>query len=60
MAQSIGYFVSASGPFFFGVLRDVTGDWDVPLLMLLAIIACLLVAGLGAARDVRVAARDED
>lgn len=59
MAQSIGYLFSASGPFFFGVLRDVTGGWDVPLLMLLAIIACLLVAGLGAARDVCVAARDE-
>lgn len=55
MAQSIGYLVSASGPFFFGVLRDATGGWDVPLVLLLAITACLLLAGLGAARDRLVA-----
>lgn len=60
MAQSIGYLVAASGPFFFGVLRDATGGWDVPLILLLAITVCLLIAGLGAARDARVPARDED
>lgn len=56
MAQSIGYLFSASGPFFFGVLRDATGGWDVPLILLLALTAALLVAGLGAARDARVPA----
>jgi MFS transporter, CP family, cyanate transporter len=54
MAQSIGYLFSALGPFFFGVLRDTTGGWDIPLVLLLALTACLLVAGLGAARDARV------
>jgi MFS transporter, CP family, cyanate transporter len=54
MAQSIGYLLSAVGPFLFGVLRDATGAWKVPLALLLVITACLLIAGLGAARDAHV------
>ena len=60
MAQSVGYLLSAGGPFLFGVMRDATGAWTVPLALLLAITACLLVAGLGAARDAHVAALPED
>jgi CP family cyanate transporter-like MFS transporter len=60
MAQSVGYLLSAGGPFLFGVLRDATGAWTVPLALLLAITACLLIAGLGAARDAHVAALPED
>jgi MFS transporter, CP family, cyanate transporter len=56
MAQSVGYLLSAAGPFLFGVLRDATGAWNVPLVLLLAITACLLLAGLGAARDAHVGA----
>ena len=37
MAQGIGYAVSAIGPLMFGVLHQMTGGWDVPLLMLVAI-----------------------
>ncbi len=55
MAQSIGYLLAASGPFLFGVLRDATGAWTVPLALLLAIVSCLMVTGLGAARDAKVA-----
>ena len=40
MAQGIGYAVSALGPLMFGVLHQMTGGWDAPLLM-------LVVAGLG-------------
>jgi CP family cyanate transporter-like MFS transporter len=54
MAQSFGYLLAALGPTVFGVLRDVTGSWTVPLALLLAITACLLAAGLGAGRDARV------
>lgn len=36
MAQGIGYAVSALGPLLFGVLHQMTGGWDVPLLMLVA------------------------
>jgi CP family cyanate transporter-like MFS transporter len=56
MSQSVGYLLSAAGPFLFGVLRDATGAWKVPLALLLAITACLLIAGLGAARDAHVGA----
>jgi CP family cyanate transporter-like MFS transporter len=54
MAQSVGYLLAAAGPILFGVLRDATGAWKVPLALLLAITACLLIAGLGAARDAHV------
>jgi cyanate permease len=33
----------------------VTHAWTIPLVVLLAITGCLLVAGLGAARDAHVA-----
>ncbi len=59
MAQSVGYLLAASGPFLFGVLRDATGAWTVPLALLLAIVSCLMVTGLGAARDAKVASLPE-
>jgi MFS transporter, CP family, cyanate transporter len=56
MAQTFGYLLAAAGPFLFGVLRDATHAWTVPLALLLAITVCLLIAGLGAGRDAYVAA----
>jgi MFS transporter, CP family, cyanate transporter len=55
MAQSIGYLLAAFGPALFGVLRDATHAWTIPLEILLAIVVCLLISGLGAARDAHVA-----
>ena len=54
MAQSVGYLLAAVGPFLFGVLRDVTHAWTVPLALLFAVAVCLLIVGLGAARDAHV------
>jgi MFS transporter, CP family, cyanate transporter len=59
MAQSFGYLLAALGPPLFGVLRDATGSWTLPLALLLGITACLLAAGLGAGRDARVGAPAE-
>ena len=56
MAQSVGYLLAAGGPFLFGVLRDATGAWKVPLALLLTVSICLLIAGMGAARDAHVGA----
>lgn len=56
MAQTFGYLLAAAGPFLFGVLRDATNAWTVPLALLLAITVCLLIAGLGAGRDAYVVA----
>jgi len=60
MGQSVGYLLAAGGPFLFGVLRDATGSWKVPLALLLAVTVCLLIAGLGAARDARVGAANSE
>jgi CP family cyanate transporter-like MFS transporter len=54
MAQSVGYLLAAVGPFFFGVLRDATQAWTVPLALLCAVAVCLLITGLGAARNAHV------
>ena len=54
MAQSVGYLLAAGGPFLFGLLRDVTHAWTVPLTLLVAVTVCLLITGLGAARDAHV------
>jgi CP family cyanate transporter-like MFS transporter len=56
MAQSVGYLLAAGGPSLFGVLRDATGSWKVPLALLLTVTVCLLIAGLGASRDANVGA----
>jgi CP family cyanate transporter-like MFS transporter len=54
MAQSVGYLLAAAGPFLFGVLRDVTHAWTVPLALLSSLAVCLLITGLGAARNADV------
>ena len=54
MAQSVGYLFAAFGPALFGVLRDATHAWKVPLALLLVVVVCLLISGLGAARDAQV------
>jgi MFS transporter, CP family, cyanate transporter len=50
MAQTVGYIVAATGPVVVGVLRETSGGWTAPLVFLLAMLAPLLAAGLGAAR----------
>ena len=57
MAQAVGYLLAAVGPFLFGVLRDATHAWKIPLILLLGVMVCLLISGLGAARDAHVATR---
>jgi MFS transporter, CP family, cyanate transporter len=54
MAQSVGYLFAAFGPSLFGLLRDATHGWTVPLALLFAIVVGILISGLGAARDAHV------
>jgi MFS transporter, CP family, cyanate transporter len=49
-SQSAGYLLAAAGPIGVGLLRSDTGSWTVPIAVLLALTAILLVAGLLAAR----------
>lgn len=50
MAQSIGYLLAATGPIAFGWLHDVTGGWNAPLMLLLAMAVIIFVAGQGAGK----------
>jgi MFS transporter, CP family, cyanate transporter len=50
LAQGTGYLLAATGPVTIGILRDRTGSWTVPLLVLIALLVPKLLAGLVAAR----------
>jgi MFS transporter, CP family, cyanate transporter len=49
-AQSAGYLVASVGPLAFGLLHSVTGSWNLPAVLLLALCGFGLVVGLFAAR----------
>lgn len=51
MSQSVGYLLAATGPLLFGLLHDITASWNFPLLLLIAVSALLLIAGLGASKN---------
>lgn len=46
MAQAVGYILAACGPIGFGYVRQITGSWNIPLILLLVIIILLTAAGL--------------
>lgn len=50
LAQSIGYLIAACGPLVAGSLFDLSGSWNATLLLLLALVAARVWAGMGAAR----------
>ena len=51
MAQSFGYFLAALGPLFFGLLRDITNSWTIPLLLLIIISALIFIVGISAGKN---------
>lgn len=50
MAQSIGYLMAAFGPASFGFIHDQTGNWDIPLIMMIVASILLAIFGLGAGK----------
>ncbi len=54
MAQSFGYLLAAIGPILTGFLYDTTHSWTLPILTFLIITLLMLLAGLGAGRNVTV------
>ncbi len=48
--QSVGYLVAAVGPLGTGLLREASGGWTLPLLVLLALTVPMLLTGLRIAR----------
>ncbi|WP_113702983.1 MFS transporter [Nonomuraea lactucae] len=49
--QSAGYLMAGAGPLTVGVLREMTGGWALPYLLLFAVLAAQLFTGLYAGRD---------
>ncbi len=49
LTQGVGYLIAAMGPVTIGVLRDRTGGWTVPLLVLAGLLVPKLLAGVIAA-----------
>jgi MFS transporter, CP family, cyanate transporter len=51
MAMGIGYLVAAAGPWLLGAVRDLSGGWHAPLVVLAVITVLELPAGALAVRD---------
>lgn len=49
--QSVGYLIAAVGPLLAGLLYELTGDWDVALVILAMLGLPMLIAGFGFARE---------
>ncbi len=58
MAQGVGYALAAVGPFALGAVHQLSGGWDEPLLLMLAMTVALLGCGLGAAAPSLVGGED--
>ena len=54
MALCVGYLVAATGPWLLGAVHDASGNWTVPLFVLLAITLAELIPGIPAARDRKI------
>jgi MFS transporter, CP family, cyanate transporter len=50
LAQAVGYLLASAGPLEVGLLHSATGSWTAPVIVLFALSAVMLVAGLLAAR----------
>ncbi|RLP77543.1 MFS transporter [Mycetocola tolaasinivorans] len=51
MAQSIGYLFAAFGPIVIGLIHDATGNWQVPLLVLLGVVVAQAIFGMLSGRN---------
>ena len=49
--QSLGYLMAGAGPLLVGVLRETTGGWAGPYIMMLLVLVAQLLAGLYAGRE---------
>ncbi|MFI9804089.1 MFS transporter [Streptomyces sp. NPDC052301] len=50
MAQTVGYLLAGVGPGLLGLLHALTGTWQIPLLLLLALVVPETAAGLISSR----------
>ncbi len=59
MAQLVGYTMAACGPFIAGVLRDLTGGWNMAAAFFVMVAIAAMAAGIGAGRSLHVPAKVE-
>lgn len=52
VTQGLGYLLAGIGPFGIGALHDMTGSWDVPLIVLIVLSGFIAVFGTIVARPV--------
>lgn len=58
MAQAVGYTLAATGPLLMGWVFETSGGWTVPLLMLLAVVPLMTLAGVASGRPVEIGLAD--
>ena len=58
LTLSAGYLLASVGPTLLGLARDVSGNWTVPLIALIAITLAELVPGWKATSDWTIGDRD--
>ena len=51
MSQFIGYILAASGPALLGRVNDITGNWNLPIGILIAMIIVMTVVSYVAGED---------
>lgn len=51
MAQSFGYLLAAFGPTLFGAVHDLTGGWEMPLIILMGVGAIIFIVALLSGKD---------
>jgi MFS transporter, CP family, cyanate transporter len=49
-AQSVGYLLASAGPLMVGLLHSATGNWNIPVVLLLVLAAAELAVGVLAGR----------
>lgn len=54
MAQTVGYLIAVAGPLVVGALYQHSGDWNLPVLLLVGILLIELIVALPAGRNVKV------
>lgn len=46
MSQTLGYALAALAPYAVGLLRDASGSWSAPLVLLIGVVVVMAVAGV--------------
>lgn len=54
MAQTVGYLIAVTGPLLVGVIYHLTGDWNIPILILVAVLLIELIVSMPAGRNTRI------